>query len=107
MTSMAARDHLLDFSSGQHEELRLRDAAGKQIAKGVKFAHELIQKTPLLDDTDKYLELLQELLAREQRRIRGSGDDDPDGRVLGGMEIVMNEVEVQRRRLRGTPGQQA
>ena len=100
MNSIDIKEHLLEFSSYQHEEFRFRDTAGKQIAKGIKFAHELIQKTPILDDPAKYLELLEELLAKEKNRIRGSGDDDPDGRVLAGMEMVMNEVELQRR----TPG---
>jgi len=96
VTSIAIKEHLLDFTRYQHEDFRFSDAGGKQVAKGIKFAHELIRQTPILDDPAKYLELLEELLAEEQSRIHGSSEDDPEGRVLKGMQTVMNEVQAER-----------
>ena len=97
VTSIAIKQHLLEFTRSQHEDYRFSDVGGKQIAKGIKFAHELIQQTPILDDPAKYLELVEELLFEEQNRIRGSSEDDPDGRVLKGMQTVIDEVEAERR----------
>ncbi len=74
---------------------------GKQIAKGIKFAHELIQQTPLLDDPVKYLSLLHELLEKEHERVSHTGDSDPHGAVLSGMQIVMNRVKEESAKLSG------
>ncbi len=101
MSSLEIQQALLDFSRSRYEELRFRDLAGKQIAKGVKFAHELIQQTPVLDDPLKYADLLGELLTEERRKISGSAEDDPEGAVLSGMQMVMNEVDEQRRKAGG------
>ena len=102
MSSLEIQEALLEFSRSRYEELRFRDLAGKQIAKGIKFAHELIQQTPVLDDPLKYAELLRELLEKERKRISGSADDDPEGAVLSGMAMVMNKVDEHRGNA-GTP----
>ena len=96
VTSIAVKQHLLEFARRQHEDFRFGGAGGKQIAKGVKFAHEVIQQTPMLADAGMYLDVLEKLLVEERNRIRGSSDDDPEGRVLKGMQAVISEVRAER-----------
>jgi len=91
---------LLAFCVSQYEAIRFRDSDGKQIAKGIILARDIVARTAVQGNEAEYLERLKCSLLAEKELIRGSEHDDKYGRLLGGIQSVLNEVEAQIEKLR-------